>query len=1174
MLSCIKIYCICIFFLLIEVAHAQLPIFLMQPHQNVTVTDCKGEFHDSDAGPNNNYLAQASDTFHICTGGTITMNFQQFQLENGFDTIFFYDGPSINNSALLGKFTGSNTPTGIVANGCLTIYFKSSFALQDLGWVAKWTSTVIPPVPPTLTFTPPLCNTSTIDIQLNKKIKCDSVYASAFTVTGPVTTTVTNANATTCSNDSTTNLHLQLSQPLNKNCTYIVAFTVNLPDNCDSIWTFTVNNSFTITDCPITLSLAATPNDTICSGTCVELKAILNSCLTYNYNWSNGLSNAAIQNVCPTTTTTYTLGVQSTSGGPTFTSSITITVLNPHITPPTSDTVCQSIAPFNLTALPAGGIWHGQGITDTINGTFDPDTAMQGQHIIHYTTNGFCVDSFAITVLPMDAGLNAAACPGSAPFQLNGFYPSGGTWSGYQGITSAGVFTPDSLGVFTVTYTHSNGCSDTTQVYVQPLVITNTTDSLCQSDAYDTIAVSPPGGRWIVAAGIIDTVYGVLNPRLAGGGMHDFYYQLHGCIDTAHIYIKPVDAGYDIAYCPLQSTQTITTASPAGGVWNSIGTNNGGTTGLTSISGDYNPNVQGITNFVDTLVYTAINGCTDTIETYVLLTNIIDDSLFFCMNDDSIILDWSTTRNYPGGGTWTGSGISYNGSDYYFNPATAGVGVHVLVYDANTCSDTMYIFVYPNQLHYNDTTICTIHPVFMLDSIGINATWQGAGITDSTTGVFDPSVSGIGTFPIVYSNPAGCTDTINVTVYQFATAQISGLDSAYCFKNHSYPITLTPANGNLSGNGITGNNFNPSTAGAGTHQLIYTFGSGLCFTSDTFMVTVYPPIVTSITASDSSICKGGGSTLTATVTGGNPAAISYSYAWSNGLFPTNTNVVSPANTTTYTLIASDGCSDDVSDSITISVFSSFYPQFTLSPIGCNGNAASASVNVIGSGSYSYQWSTTPVQTSSSMDGLAGSTYNITIVESPSGCSFDSTITLPGYGIIHALFSENPNLSCIPFEHNTVTFIDLSLGATQGFWELSNGITIPYTVGENPEHTFTESGNYTMKLHVENAGNCSDEFEKQICILEPEVIFVPDIFSPNGDGVNDILYARVKSVKNFSFSVYDRWGEKVFETNNTNNGWNGTYNGKQAEQGVYMWYLTATLSDGTVQNLKGDLSLVR
>ncbi len=86
--------------------------------------------------------------------------------------------------------------------------------------------------------------------------------------------------------------------------------------------------------------------------------------------------------------------------------------------------------------------------------------------------------------------------------------------------------------------------------------------------------------------------------------------------------------------------------------------------------------------------------------------------------------------------------------------------------------------------------------------------------------------------------------------------------------------------------------------------------------------------------------------------------------------------------------------------------------------------------------------------------------------------------------------------------------------------------------------------------------------------------MPDIFSPNGDGLNDVLYARAKSVEKFTFLIYDRWGEKVFETTDTSMGWDGRYKNKPAELGVYVWYLQVSMTDGTTQNQKGDVTLVR
>jgi len=1154
---------------------AQLPIYLMPVHDDETVFDCKGEFHDSDAGALTAYLHSALDTFRICTGGIITMSFQQFQLENGNDTLFFYNGLAMNSGTLIGMFTGSNIPTGIVANGCLTIFFKSDNSFQDIGWKALWTSTVVPPIPPLLNVTPtPSCNANSIEILLSKKINCDSAYSSAFVLTGPNIPTVTGSSSIGCLFDSTNNFQLQLSHPLTENCNYYINYTINMLDNCDSVWTFIVTDTFTITDCLLTVNILSEPNDTICSGSCVQLESVLNSCLGYNYIWSHGLPATSSQIVCPLTTTTYTLGVQSTSGGPVFNSFITITVLDPQITPPPKDTVCQSDAPFNFTAFPPGGIYTGKGILDSLLGTFHPDTAKQGYHFIYYKINGLCKDSFAITVLPMDAGLDEAACPGTPAFALSGYTPLGGSWSGYSGLTAAGVFDPSTLGTYVVNYLHPNGCSDFKNVYVQPLIVNGGTDSICESLPLDTMLVSPPGGRWVAATGIIDTINGVLDPGKAGAGLHHFYYKLNGCIDTAHIYIKPINAGDNLVFCPLQPISTIVTASPANGTWSNIGTNNGGISGLLNDAGLYNPGIQGISNFADSLVYTAPNGCTDTMISYVLLTNIINDSMFFCLDDDSLILKWETTKNYPGGGVWSGTGVVNWGYYYYFKPALAGVGIHTLLYNANSCSDTIQMIVHPAKLSYNDTTVCSTHPTFILDPIGVNANWQGTGILNTSNGLFDPSITGAGTFPIVYSTPNGCKDTINVTVYPFVTAQIANLNNYYCFRDFNYPSNLMPSGGAFSGPGTSGNVFNPAVAGEGRHQLIYSYGTGICFTSDTLMIIVSPPIQTSIINSDSAVCLGASSTINVSSTGGDSTVINHSYTWSHGLFATTNNVVSPVSTTSYTITTSDGCSDDVIDTVTVNVFQNFSYDFITSPIGCNGQNGTASVNVIGPNTYSYSWLSNPVQTTNAMNGIIGSSYDVKIIENPTGCYFDTTITIPGYGIISSLFSINPSLSCIPLEQTVTTFIDLSIGASHGYWEMGDGTIINYIPGVNPEYSFTQPGAYSMKLHVENIGNCASEFEKDLCILEPFVVFVPDIFSPNGDGINDILFVRVKSVSEFYFILYDRWGEKVFETNNTDLGWDGRFNNNNLQSGVYVWFLSYTMVDGTINNSKGDVSLIR
>ena len=88
------------------------------------------------------------------------------------------------------------------------------------------------------------------------------------------------------------------------------------------------------------------------------------------------------------------------------------------------------------------------------------------------------------------------------------------------------------------------------------------------------------------------------------------------------------------------------------------------------------------------------------------------------------------------------------------------------------------------------------------------------------------------------------------------------------------------------------------------------------------------------------------------------------------------------------------------------------------------------------------------------------------------------------------------------------------------------------------------------------------------------IFVPNAFSPDGDGQNDILYVRGNCIKNLLFAIYDRWGEKVFDTNDITKGWDGKYNGKQMNAAVFVYYLSATLTNDKQVIQKGNVTLVR
>lgn len=1152
---------------------AAQPVFNMM---DTTVSVCKGKLYDS-GGPTGIYSNNENKTFTICTGAQIKLVFNnqsgKFCLEPGIDTIRFFDGPNTTFPQIGPAYSGTTAPPTITANsGCLTVHFKSDANVAYCGWEATWTSSVIPPIPPDFQISPlPQCNDTVIFLTTTSNYRCDSIRPKYFTVTGPVNPTVKTAVGVGCVSNQTTTIRLGLAQPLSQNCTYNVKFDMYVLDNCDSAWKFTKNANFLMGGCPYTVGVTLIGNDTICNGYCTQVRAVPSAtCLSYNYTWSHGLpSTAGPHSVCPSTSTTYTVTIQESGGnGASVSMTQQITVIDPQITALANDTICQSDTAFNLTATPLGGIWKGVGITDTINGTFNPDTAGAGTFYVKYKVNGLCTDSIRIVVKPMDAGNDDAACVNGPTFQVSGGIPSGGTWSGTPFITAGGQFTPSTGGVYTVTYTHPNGCSDSKKVYVDSLQVPLVADSVCKSIWFDTLKyiVSPLGGRFY-GNGIVDSLNGVINPTLAGAGLHTITYKLaNGCQATFNVYVKDIYVPPTWTACPYQGNFMLPPPTPPGGTWSGIGMVNSG--------GLYNPAAKGFGNHFDTLVYTAPNGCTDTIIMYSWNTIIYADSLYWCESSDSLRIIYANLAHFPTQGIWSGAGITLSGN-YYFKPYLAGPGIHNITYLRNTCTDSIKMVVYPDNLVEDSLTFCSTHPRFRVDStipISTRPVWSGIGIIDTKSGLFDPNVSGNGTFNIIYRTPAGCDDTIAITVYQYQVANITGIQSIQCFKDTNINVGLVPTGGTLTGAGVNGTTWNPSLAGAGTHTIKYTFGVGYCKTEDSVTVQVYPQLTSTMSLSDDTICNGAGANITITPSGGDPNAL-YTYSWSHGLFGVNSHVVSPTSTTSYTVTVTDGCSDPWIDTITVVISPSYTVTFNMSAITCYGDPGFATAVVAPSGNYAYSWNTTPPQFTPMVTGLAGKSYLLHVKNNATGCTFDTLVKIPSYPVIKALFSPNPNLSCIPYDFNLVTFIDLSNGADTGYWSF-NGIIMPYVKGQNPQFQFDNPGTYTITLVVSNQGGCTDSYTMTICILEPTEIFVPDIFSPNGDGQNDVLFVRGMGIKELKFILYDRWGEKLFETSDINTGWDGTFRGKPVDPAVYVYYMDALLNTEKRVIQKGDITLIR
>ena len=132
--------------------------------------------------------------------------------------------------------------------------------------------------------------------------------------------------------------------------------------------------------------------------------------------------------------------------------------------------------------------------------------------------------------------------------------------------------------------------------------------------------------------------------------------------------------------------------------------------------------------------------------------------------------------------------------------------------------------------------------------------------------------------------------------------------------------------------------------------------------------------------------------------------------------------------------------------------------------------------------------------------------------------------------------------------------------------------------DNPEianPTAKISNDMTYLLTVKTAEGCVDTASINVTVFKGSAIYVPTAFTPNNDGLNDYLQPHYLSIKTlFYFSIYNRWGEKVFSTNDLNKGWDGLSKNKQKIEGSYVWILKAENVVGQIYNLKGSFVLLK
>lgn len=352
----------------------------------------------------------------------------------------------------------------------------------------------------------------------------------------------------------------------------------------------------------------------------------------------------------------------------------------------------------------------------------------------------------------------------------------------------------------------------------------------------------------------------------------------------------------------------------------------------------------------------------------------------------------------------------------------------------------------------------------------------------------------------------------------------------------------------------------PQTPGTYVYTVIATGTDGIACT-DTTMVTVVPrPVI----GADTTImkCAGAPFDLTAVYT-----TTGLTTAWTLNGSP----VANPAAVTgsgTYMLVGtnSNGCTDTAMVTLVLDVVSA---TVTGAQVVCTQTGSITVSNPGGIAPFTYAISTNPgvYQTSNEFLVQNPGTYTITTRDSL-GCTVSSDVTLsfvPQFAV-----NAGPDISIFSGEDAHI-FASASEPAASIMWSPTTALTTSTSLTTTASPTSTTV--YT--LTATNALGCSASDDVQIIIV-PYCVKVKNAFSPNGDGQNDLwqVYEDYGCLKNISLHIFNRYGNKVFESRDYRNNWNGMYGGKPVPDGTYYAVINFTLFTGRVVTVKTDLTILR
>ncbi|MBL7911623.1 MAG: gliding motility-associated C-terminal domain-containing protein [Bacteroidia bacterium] len=327
------------------------------------------------------------------------------------------------------------------------------------------------------------------------------------------------------------------------------------------------------------------------------------------------------------------------------------------------------------------------------------------------------------------------------------------------------------------------------------------------------------------------------------------------------------------------------------------------------------------------------------------------------------------------------------------------------------------------------------------------------------------------------------------------------------------------------------------------------------------------------------VCENQQTTLNANI-----HAINYLWSGPNNFSQTGQNVVLAAYSAnvagTYTLITS--ASNNCISVYTLSVFVSPLPKIKLSTSKnnlCAPYCSLLSLETISAGAAIIQ--SNFALDNKTLEGYsinkcftAGGNYTLSAsCKDTNNCINFSSLIINAYPKPIADFDFVPAKPIAEFEK--VEFLNASYGDQQINWKwFINDLNTLYSPNKNTSYTFQNSGTFPVVLITENTWGCSDTIQKTITVFDDLGIYVPNSFTPNGDGINETFFPKGFGITEYKLEIYDRWGEIIFFTKDLFSSWDGTYKGIECKTDVYVWKISAKNIKGKVKNLTGHVTLLK